>query len=247
MSNMTMTEKNSAAMTKNGLDFGETDALKHALALLSVKELDNIFDIPTETDRRRQFEAPLEYISTLQQFSDRIPPYGIVYRGRPPFMNEEILSTLREEANKYRPDAWPLKSDDRSQYLYRPDTPLGNSCAEELAAGDQVHSFVEQFAGKVVHSFVTNYIYYDEAGQCSKPHVDNAFTAVTVMVAIDHHSENGNLASSSVAYWPGRDRFDYQLKPGEISIFFGVATLHGRTPICHGEKATSLLISFRPY
>ena len=230
----------------NSLSASERDALKHALALISVGELEQVFELPAETEKRRQFEAPLRYIAKLQLFSDRIPPFGIVYNGRPAFMTDELVEKLRNESEKFRPNAWPLKGNDPSQYLYRPDTQDGHTYAEKLAESSELHQLVQKYAGEVLKSYITNYIYYDEAGQCSKPHIDNAFTSVTAMVAIEHTSKDGILSSSSVCYWPDMGRFDYRLKPGEISIFFGVSTLHGRTPIREGEKVTSLLLSFRP-
>lgn len=55
-----------------------------------------------------------------------------------------------------------------------------------------------------------------------------------------------NELSYSYIYWPNKARLEYQLKPGEISVFFGASVLHERTFIKKGGSTSSLLISYRP-
>ncbi|WP_156187968.1 hypothetical protein [Chromobacterium sp. LK11] len=228
------------------LSEGEVDALKYTLSLLSVKELFNGFEIGTEREALNRFYEPLRLLATIQPFSERVPPYGIVYRGRPDFMTDALLDSLKEESDACRVLAVPATLGESSQYIYQPISEDNITIAEQLAASDVMLALVQQYAGAALPSFMTSYIYYDCAGQSSPPHVDNAFTAITVMLGLRHECERGTFASRSVVYWPDQSRLDYQLKPGELSIFFGVSTLHGRTPVDHGEKVQSLLLSFRP-
>jgi hypothetical protein len=116
-----------------------------------------------------------------------------------------------------------------------------------LANSEDLLELVEKYSGKVLPSFMTSFVYYDEEGRSSPPHVDNAFTAITVMLMLKHEVPTYVIQKSrSVVYWSNKERFDYVLDEGEISIFFGVSALHGRTPVSHGEKVYSILFSFRP-
>ena len=116
------------------------------------------------------------------------------------------------------------------------------------AASEPLLQFVNRCAGPSLRSYVTSYIYYDKLGQRSKPHVDNAFIGITVMVGLRQQNKQdaNKILSSSIIFWPESSRLEYRLKPGEISVFFGACVLHGRTYIAPGESVQSLLMSFRP-
>lgn len=228
------------------LDVAETDALKYALSLVSIDELENGFDIPEEPSKREAFFGPLRTLSKLQPFSDRVPHFGVAYLGKPEFMTDGLLCALQSEAIEFRAIARPLTSRDHCQWIYQPETPDSSTVAEQLAVSPQLLHLVSAHAGPVISTHLSGYIYYDKPKQSSPPHVDNAFTAVTVMVGLRHDCRNGRFSSRSCSYWPERERFDYQLKPGELSIFFGVSAVHGRTPVEEGEAVHSLLMSFKP-
>src|SRR5262249_572118 len=158
------------------LQLEERDALKYTLALLGARRLLDTFDLPVEDSALEEFYLPLRHIASLQPFSHRVPPYGIAYIGRPSFVTDHLLGSLREEAALYRPHARPLSVNDHLQYLYQPDEPKGELLSEQLAESEDVKALVEAHVGPVARSYVTNYIYYDRVGQCSKPHIDNYFT-----------------------------------------------------------------------
>jgi hypothetical protein len=232
--------------SKPVLQLEERDALKYTLALVAAGKLVNTFDIPVQSRNLESFSRSLRHLANLQPFSDRVPPFGLVYIGRPDFMTDDLVQALREEAALYRSRARPIAAGDPLQFLYQSDTHAGELLSEQLAESKQVKDLVETHTGAVDRSYVTSYIYYDQPGHCSKPHIDNYFTSVTAMVGLRHDSISGVLSSSSVIYWPDRPRLNYQLRPGEVAIFFGVSVLHGRTPVVAGETVHSLLLSFRP-
>jgi hypothetical protein len=223
------------------LEPGERDDLKFRLALESADELENDFDVSHSDSRKERFFELLRTIAVIQPFHDRIPAYGIAYRGRPEFMTDALLDGLRDEAVALRAKA-RLNFE---QYITRIETPDDSTVCEKLAASDELLRFVTEHAGPCLRSYVTSYIYYDAPGLCSKPHVDNAFTSVTVMIGL-RHDYTSVPSSASVVYWADRPRLDYRLKPGELALFFGVSALHGRTPVVEGETVHSLLLSFRP-
>ena len=240
-----ITTPDAKANQTSNLNFAEMDALKHALSLVSVAELEDTFNIPRNPEKLKLFNSSLQNIIDMQPFKARVPPFGILYRGRPDFMTDQLLAELKKESGQFKSSAWPIYPNDHTQYLYRPDTADSSTVAEQLGASAEVHKLVEKYAGKVLKSYITNYIYYYKEGHCSTPHVDNVFTSVTAMIGVEHDFSNSRH-SKSVCYWPHLGRYDYQLAPGEISIFFGVCTLHGRTPLVEDENITSLLLSYRP-
>lgn len=226
-----------------GLTPNERDALKFRIAVLACAELDDDFALAIDPTRRERFSQLLSYLPAIQPFGARIPPYGLAYRGRPGFLTDALLAALREEAAQYRPRA----RENYGQFLHTVDTDGGDSVCETLAASTELAELVRRHAGPCRHSQITSYIYYEQAGQCSKPHVDNAFTAVTAMVGLRHDcAAEVERASASVIYWPGLAPFDYRLAPGELALFFGIGALHGRYPVAAAETVHSLLMSFVP-
>jgi hypothetical protein len=221
----------------------ERDVFKHQLSLASTRELENGFEVSRDPEKRTRFSRYLRQITAIQPFRERVPEFGIVYRGRPNFMTDSLVQDLRNESIRFRPHArMNLK-----QLIFQVDTPKEDTVSECLAESDELHRFVAQHAGPCFQSFITSYIYYDFAGQCSEPHVDNAFTSITAMVGLrNDHADPAAPTSSSIVYWPDRAPMEFGLEPGEMAIFFGVCVLHGRTPIGTGDSVHSLLLSFRP-
>lgn len=221
----------------------ERDALKYRLSLASIKEMEKDFEISQNPDKRQRFFGFLQHLLAIQPFFGRVPMYGIAYRGRPDFMTDQLVEDLRAEALRFRPYA-RLNFE---QFIATIDTPDDSTVSERLAASEDLYRLVTQHAGSCLRSYITSYIYYEVAGQCSKPHVDNAFTSITAMIGLrNDHEDLTSPLSSSVIYWPDSPPMEYRLKPGELVIFFGVCTLHGRYPISSGETIHSLLVSFRP-
>lgn len=223
------------------LDFGERDAFKYSLSVAGVGELENDFEISADAEKRARFWKILRYLLLIQPFQKRVPEYGIAYRGRPDFMTPALLRGLQEEALALRPRA-RINFD---QYILTVDTPDDTSLCERLASSAELYDLVTTHAGPCAPTFISSYIYYEQAGQRSKPHVDNVFTSLTVMIGL-RHDYTGEPASSSVIYWPDKAPYEYRLQPGEMVIFFGVCVVHGRYPVQNGETVHSLLLSFQP-
>lgn len=224
------------------LNDNEIDALKYRISLEAAKIISDEGVIDQKNTAR--FNLLLESLVEIHSYKDRIPEYGLAYKGRPNFMSERFLDKLLLESEQFQPNSYK----NLDQYIYQVETPKGNTYAEKLATSEELYQLVTKYAGASLQSFVTNYLYYNKKGQHSRPHVDNAFTSITAMVGLKQTSKVGNKCnlSSSFIYWPNKPRFNYQLKPGEIAIFFGAAVLHGRTKIGESEETSSLLISFRP-
>jgi len=226
----------------NRLNPDELDALKYRLSIAAISEMENTFDCSLDAVKIERFNSVLHCLATIQPFAHRVQDYGIAYIGRPSFISDEVLLSLQDEAVRFRSNARV----NGKQFISPVDTPNCCTECEKLEASSELHDFVTSVAGPCLQSYVSNYLYYDTKGQCSEPHVDNAFTAITVMLCLRHDSAESVKSSSSVSYWPDKPRLSYNLNPGELSIFFGTCALHGRTPVRDGEIVNSLLISFRP-
>ena len=220
----------------------ERDILKFKISRLCVSELENDFELPKDFNQKAYLNIALKCLSEIHPYKERVPPYGIVYKGRPSFMTDQLLFSLQAEAIKCREKAVI----NIEQYITCAETKEKNSIAEQFEDLSELHNLVNQYAGNSKPSFISNYIYYDVEGQCSKPHIDNSFTAITVMVGLKHDYPDNRKTSSSIAYWSEMPRSEYKLFPGEISIFYGASAIHGRTPVSNGEIVHSLLLSYRP-
>ena len=225
------------------LDFGERDALKFGISVAAVTELENDFEVSQDAEKRARFSKYLRYLLEIQPFRARVPEYGLAYLGRPDFMTPALVAALQAEAASLRQKA----RINFEQYIVTVDTPDDSYLCEKLANSEQMYNLMSQHAGSCSHSFISSYIYYEEAGQRSSPHVDNAFTSLTAMIGIRHdYAFAEEQSSASIVYWPDKPPMEYRLRPGEVAIFFGVCAVHGRSPVRDGEVVQSLLLSFQP-
>ena len=239
--NLDIIEKFSKNLTDS-----ERDSLKYRLSLSAIEELKNINGNNFQFDDNHQskLNAILSSLVRIQPYRNRVPEFGIAYRGRPDFITDDMLEKLIIESEYFRSVARP----NLDQYIYQVETPNNSTISETLAESKELHDFVCKYAGPVLKSYVTSYLYYNIKGQCSRPHIDNAFTSITVMLGLKQDIKSGYSPklSSSFIYWPGKRPLEYRLLPGEVSIFFGACALHGRTTLEDGESTSLLLMSFRP-
>ncbi len=230
----------------HSLNENELDNLKYKLFLLVMSEIsnqkENIDDIFNAENSN--VNPILKSLVKIQPYSNRIKEYGLAYKGRPSFMTDELVNALIKESDNFRSQSRP----NFNQHIYQVETPNESTLSETFANSKDLLDLVTKSAGSVIPSFITSYIYYFNEGDDSKPHVDNAFTSVTVMVGLrhDYPEELRDDTSYSFIYWANRKPFYYRLLPGEMAIFFGSSVIHGRTPLKKRESINSLLVSFRP-
>lgn len=230
------------AEVAGALDPGEVDNLKYRLSIAATSKFSTRFELPTDAHGVQGVSSTLRTLLSIQPYGHRVPPYGIAYHGRPDFLDSALLARLQSEAASMRLSARL----NLEQLITRVETPQNDSEAERLANSEVLLELVRDHAGPCRPSYVTSYLYYEANGHCSRPHVDNAFTAVTAMVGLQHERPRLEAGSFSVFYWPDRPPLAVRLQPGEMLIFFGACVLHGRTPVEPGEKVHSLLLSFKP-
>jgi hypothetical protein len=220
------------------LTSAERDELKLRLSLRAAACLDQTFSVSEDPDTAARFSRALAGVLATQPYERRVPRYGIAGRSHDLFSADE-LARLRSEAADLRGRA--ILNFGQQALVHAEELP--SSMASALASARKVVSFVESVAGPCRPTHVATYVYYDAPGMRSDPHVDNTFSAVTLMLLLRHDHRR---ASTTVSYWPGSPRLAITMAPGEAMVFFGSAVLHARTPVAEGESVSSLLLSFQP-
>jgi hypothetical protein len=181
-------------------------------------------------------QTSLTCLSNLQPYADRIPPDGIVWRGRPPFLSEVLLKELQIESATRRKDA--IKE---GSYLLG----CGGPIADKLAMDKKVTDFIESYAGPIVATGVASYLYYEEPGQGLDPHVDTSIFSINMILMLKHQHDEIN-PSKLVTYSAYTNPQHILLKPGESLILFADSIVHAREPVKEGEFITLLTFGFQP-
>jgi hypothetical protein len=186
----------------------------------------------------RAFGAATSALARMQPYSSRIPPNGIVYRGRPDLLVDGTLERLQQEAKSLRPSA--LRYDEH--YLG-----CGAPVANALATSETLRRFVEEHAGPVDPTGVASFLYYDEPGQGIDPHIDTDVFALNVLTMLEHERPAAGGRGSTLVMFPARGEPEIvDLEPGEMVIMFAGSVAHGRNKIVEGESVSILTFGFQP-
>ncbi|HEX6370899.1 MAG TPA: hypothetical protein VF006_18415 [Longimicrobium sp.] len=182
------------------------------------------------------FDTVGETLAGLQPYSKRISSNGIAYRGRPEFMNDELLAALQAEARQLRPSA--IRFD---EHFLGCGAPLAN----ELAVSPMLTEFVRTYAGDVLPTGVASFLFYDEPGQGIDPHIDTDIFSLNVLLMLEH--EHGPEQESALVVFPPRSAPErLELVPGEVVIMFAGSIAHGRERMGPNETVSILTFGFHP-
>ena len=215
----------------------ERDLLRGRLSFECGRLFHEIFDLPDDEATRQRLDRLMAALTGGAQ----LPDYGLVYRGRPPWMSDELLDALCTESDDYASEAYM----NAYQQIARVDSERGDTVSERLARSAPLLDLVHQHAGACQPLHITSYLHYTSPTQFCEPHTDTQRIPISALVEL-RHEWTTPPHSRTVNYWPGRPRLDHLGEPGEISIFFGCHALHGRTAPGPGERVSALLMSFRP-
>jgi hypothetical protein len=165
-------------------------------------------------------------------------PRGIQYRGRPPFLTDDLLSALQAEAAMVGPSAPPF-----DEHYLGCGGPVANQLANSSALADLVTSVVP----KAVTTGIASYLFYRDVGQGIIPHIDTDIFSLNVLMMLAHEIPAG-LAEPSALHMHFADgtKQRLQLSPGEVVIFLAGTQAHSRTPIQENERVTILTLGFMP-
>ena len=194
-------------------------------------------EFPTDPRKYQLFRTALRVLGQVQGHP-RMTPNGVLYRGRPSFVTDELLAGLLHEA---RTDARQRAIWQRGHLLG-----VGGTLGEQIANGDALRGLVEELAGPVDATGVVSYLFYEEEGSGIPAHVDTEVFSINVNLIL-HRSHTGTQTSRLFLYHTdGRTKEEMFLQPGEMIITFGDSVFHGRTKLSAGEVITNFTVGFQP-
>jgi hypothetical protein len=192
-------------------------------------------DAPTSGLAGQAFDATTTCIAGLQPHRQDMPANGVVYRGRPDFMTDELLAALDTESRQVRSRA--VRFDDH--YVT-----TGAPLARQVALSDQLSQLIGERVPHIRPTAKANYLYYDEAGLGIEPHVDNeGFSLNAIMMLAHVHTGE---PSALVLYPPRQAAERIMLEPGEMIIFFADSIAHARERVRDGESIRIVAFGFQP-
>lgn len=162
---------------------------------------------------------------------------GILYKGRPSFMTDELVAALQVEMEQLQLSAVR----DRWQQFLSKGGPVVRSVVEH----PELRALVIELAGPVLDKAEATCLFYDVPGAEIRPHVDVDQFCVNANLMIAHTAQ-GARSSDFVLYPVGGEPRRLHFEPGEFLLFYADCIVHARTSISPGEKVRAVSIGFRP-
>lgn len=187
-------------------------------------------DIPETGSQAEAFKTILNCLA-------RIQPNGVVWRGRPDFMTDDLLVQLQKEAVQRRATAIP-----HDQHFLG----CGGPVANELAASKLLLDLVTQKAATpMAPTGVASYLYYDQEGCGLSPHVDTETFTMNAILMLRHEYKDRSPAHL-IVYPVNEPPQRILLEPGELLLLFAGGTIHAREKMKAGEVVNILTFGFLP-
>lgn len=190
----------------------------------------------TEECTQEKFKYLASIFRMISPNYKTFPENGIVYRGKPFWVNDSLLQQLQIEALIRR--AKPL---DRVDHFLG----CGGACADLLATSKEVISFVSHYAGLVKPTGIASYLYYDKPGLGIRPHVDTDVFSVNLILMLKHQFESETEPSATLVFPESGETEKYRLSVGEVMIMYGGAVVHSRSIIGINENVQLVTIGFK--
>jgi len=181
------------------------------------------------------FSTAVESITKLQPHRARVPPNGIVYRGRPSFVTDELLADLQAESTSLRPKA--VRFDDHF-------VSSGGTIARGVAYSTDLDAVLRDHTDHLAPTGRANYLYYDSVGLGIDPHIDNEMFSLNVIMMLEH-CFSGN-PSALVVYPPRAPEQRIYLQPGELVVLYADSTTHARERMAPREIVRIVAFGFQP-
>jgi len=168
---------------------------------------------------------------------DRTPTTGFLYRGRPTWLTDGVLSQLNDEALRLRGDAKLLR---RQRH---------HACGEAgstLASSPSMLKLIENAVGPAVPSHSANYLYYESEGDGIDPHIDKGRFHLNLLMLLNH--EHDGSPSSMLMLFPSGPEcpIPIRLEPGKMVLFWATKVFHCRTALGPSEKVLNMGIGYLP-
>jgi hypothetical protein len=161
--------------------------------------------------------------------------------GRPPFLTDERLAALVQEAHDLRAEAEATGQDPgQAGQLHADPGPV----ARALVVDKGWNELCRQALGFERRSpYTAGYLYYEQSGAGIVPHVDDADFAVNVIIVVAR-SAGGDERSATVLHPAGQPPVRAVLEPGEAVLLEADGLVHAREPMQPGERVTVLTMGF---
>jgi hypothetical protein len=164
---------------------------------------------------------------------------GIFYIGRPEWLTNRWLTSLRREAAAERAGATPLRTE-----FFAPVGPVGKG----FATSPELLALIAERAVSATPSGSASYLYYDQPGSELAPHLDDERFVLNVLMNLKHHF--GKAPSSAFLLFPhGPIPIKVFLKPGMFIVFHAGAVVHARSRISSdgSEQVWNIGTGFAPH
>jgi hypothetical protein len=211
-------------------------ALKNLLGI-TVSGLPGDATLPTDPGELRSFRIAQECLFALREGRPRLAPDGIIWKGRPDFVTDELLRALQIEMEAERPAAIIQRW---GQFVS-----AGGPIAQELARSPVMRRFVEDLIGPVAKVGIASCLFYDSAGAYIRPHVDTDVFSVNANLMIRHIASD-TKSSQLWTYPVGGEPKPVTLEPGELVLMYADCVVHARTPLSEGEAVRTITVGFQP-
>lgn len=160
-----------------------------------------------------------------------IRPPRVLWKGRPPFLDDTLLAGLQNEARARRAAA------SRTDFAWMH---TAGAAAHHFAHLPALLSLLGEERTSFRPSGYCMYIYYLQPGDRIDPHVDEDITPINALLMVDHSYRKD---PSHLLLYVGGAWQNVFLSPGEMIVFDGAATIHARRPI--GAEETIALLTVR--
>lgn len=183
-------------------------------------------------------EDPHQCVPSLETIAKSLHSEGVVptyWRGRPAFLSDALLTRLASEADSICSQAHR----NNHCWLLAP-----GAQAMRFAKLDTFKSFISQFSSSLTLSLAM-YTYYREPGDRLDLHLDDPNARLTASLMLRHKRPDDLPGSRLVLVKPDATLDHCQLAEGEMLVFEGSRTLHGREPLRIGEYVALLTFLFK--
>ncbi len=221
-------------------------ALDDTAAFFQLKELlgiaaggiPNNGTLPTEPGLLGGFRLAQAALYELRQGRKNLREDGILYKGRPAFMTDDLLQAMQREMEEQQQTAIR----DRWQQFLARSGPVVQSVADHPA----LRAMIDDLVGPVQQHAEITCLFYDAVGAEIRPHVDVDQFSVNANVLVSHTAAS-RRESEFVLYPVEGEPRRLHFEPGELILFYADCIVHARTPIAEGEKVRAVSIGFRPH
>lgn len=191
--------------------------------------------VPEEGVKARALATSVASIKCMQPHWHRVPQNGVVYRGRPEFVTDSLLSDLKAESDALRDSAVRFHD-----HLVVSGAPR----AREVGFSPELGNLLSSLAGPVQPTSKANYLYYDEPGLGIDPHVDNEEFSLNAILMLRHDYV---ADPSALVLFPLRSPSEkVYLRPGEMIVMFADSIVHARERVAVNERVSIVAFGFSP-